>query len=56
MADIPDKEDTDLLITDWERKQFLAALHNRLFWVGEKYLILLKWKVKNASCMTGSGN
>lgn len=36
MADIPDKEDTDLLITDWERKQFLAALHNRLFWVGEK--------------------
>ena len=36
MADSPDKEDTDLLITDWERKQFLAALHNRLFWVGEK--------------------
>ncbi len=31
-----DKGDADLLITDWERKKLLAALHTRLFWVGEK--------------------
>ena len=36
MANGPDKADSDLLITDRERKQLLAALHTRLFWVGEK--------------------
>ncbi len=26
----------DNMITEWERKQLLAALHARLFWVGEE--------------------
>ncbi len=26
----------DYIITEWERKQLLAALHLRLFWVGEE--------------------
>ena len=29
-------EQNNKLITEWERKQLLAALHTRLFWVGEK--------------------
>ena len=36
MANGPDTEDSDLLITDRERKQLLAALHTRLFWGGGK--------------------
>lgn len=36
MDDSMDNEDSNLLITEWERKQLLAELHARLFWVGEE--------------------
>jgi len=41
-----DKEKSDRLITEWERKQLLAELHTRLFWVGEKipYVVEIKGK------------
>jgi hypothetical protein len=36
MDDSMDNEDSNLPITEWERKQLLAELHARLFWVGEE--------------------
>lgn len=36
MDDSMENEDSNLPITEWERKQLLAELHARLFWVGEE--------------------
>lgn len=36
MDDDTNSVDSNLLITERERKQLLAELHTRLFWVGEK--------------------
>lgn len=36
IGDNRNNENSDLLITEWERKQLLAELHARLFWVGEE--------------------
>ncbi|WP_214045038.1 DUF5788 family protein [Methanomethylovorans sp.] len=41
-----DTEKSDRLITEKERKQLLAELHTRLFWVGEKipHVVMIKGK------------
>ncbi|OPY19355.1 MAG: hypothetical protein A4E24_01706 [Methanomethylovorans sp. PtaU1.Bin093] len=42
------KEKSDRLITERERKQLLAELHTRLFWVGEKIPYVVE--IKGRSC------